>query len=266
MLKTIFFLIIFSLLIITAKAEKSIIVQSTTSLKNSGFYNYILPSIKEDLKINANVVALGSGAAIRNAMLCNGDLLIVHSPEQENNLIMKGYAEKAHYVMHNYFILVGPNSDPANVINTKKTKNVFKKIFYSKSFFISRGDNSGTHEKEKKIWNQAQLNPSMFSGQWYLETGTNMGATINTAVGLSAYTLADMATWITFANKQDFKVYVKQDKNLINQYKALIIKKSKCPLTKEKESDLIVKWLLSNKAKEKIINFKKNNQQLFFIK
>ena len=259
------FLILTYLFAPAIKAENSIIVQSTTSLKNSGFYDYILPLIYKDLGIKVNVVAVGTGAAIRNSMNCDGDLLIVHSPQQEQILIENGFSEKKYYIMHNYYILIGPKNDPAK-IDSLKVKMAFKKIFEKKSFFISRGDNSGTHYKEKMIWKSLNLDTLKFSVNWYLETGSSMGATINTAVGLNAYTFTDKATWLSFKNKLDFIIYSDNEDYLINRYNAHIINKDKCPQSKYKLANRVLIWLLSDQSKKNIINFKNKNQQLFFIK
>ncbi len=253
------------LFISLTKAENSVILQSTTSLKNSGFYDYILPLIYKDLGIKVNVVAVGTGAAIRNSMNCDGDLLIVHSPQQEKTFIENGFSDKKHYIMHNYYIVIGPKNDPAN-INNLSIQSAFKKIFEKKSLFISRGDNSGTHYREKMIWKSLSLNTFKFLENWYLETGTNMGTTINTAVGLNAYTFTDKATWLAFKNKLDFIIHVDNENTLVNEYNALLVNKSKCPYSKHKLSREILLWLLSDKAKKNIMKIKKNNKQLFFIK
>ena len=246
------------------KAENSIILQSTTSLKNSGFYDYILPLIYKDLGIKVNVVAVGTGAAIRNSMNCDGDLLIVHSPQQEQIFMDNGFSKKKYYIMHNYYILIGPINDPAKIGNLN-VKSAFKRLFETKSFFISRGDNSGTDYKEKMIWKSLYLNSSEFSVNWYLETGTSMGATINTAVGLNAYTFTDKATWLSFKNKLDFIIYSDNEDYLINKYNAHIINKDKCPQSNYKLANRVLIWLLSDKSKKNIINLKNKNQQLFFI-
>ncbi len=260
-----FIILIFIYLFISViKAENSIILQSTTSLKNSGFYDYILPLIYKDLGIKVNVVAVGTGAAIRNSMNCDGDLLIVHSPQQEQIFMDKGFSKKKYYIMHNYYVLIGPKNDPANIGNLK-VKSAFKRLFETKSFFISRGDNSGTDYKEKMIWKSLYLNSSEFSVNWYLETGTGMGATINTAVGLNAYTFTDKATWLSFKNKLDFIIYSDNEDYLINKYNAHIINKDKCPQSNYKLANRVLIWLLSDKSKKHIINLKNKNQQLFFL-
>jgi len=258
------FLILVYFFVSVIKAENSIILQSTTSLKNSGFYDYILPLIYRDLGIKVNVVAVGTGAAIRNSMNCDADLLIVHSPQQEQILIENGFSEIKYYIMHNYYILIGPKNDPAK-IGYLNVKRAFKKIFETKNLFISRGDNSGTDYKEKMIWKSLNLNTLKFSVNWYLETGTSMGATINTAVGLNAYTFTDKATWLSFKNKLDFIIYSDNEDYLINRYNAHIINKDKCPQSKYELAKRVLNWLLSDNSKRKIINLKNKNQQLFFI-
>lgn len=263
-MKKFIILIFIYLFISVVKAENSIILQSTTSLKNSGFYDYILPLIYKDLGIKVNVVAVGTGAAIRNSMNCDGDLLIVHSPQQEQIFMDNGFSKKKYYIMHNYYILIGPINDPAKIGNLN-VKSAFKRLFETKSFFISRGDNSGTDYKEKMIWKSLNLNTSEFSVNWYLETGTSMGATINTAVGLNAYTFTDKATWLSFKNKLDFIIYSDNEDYLINKYNAHIINKDKCPQSNYKLANRVLIWLLSDKSKEHIINLKNKNEQLFFI-
>ena len=258
------FLILIYFFVTAIKAENNIILQSTTSLKNSGFYDYILPKIYQDLGIKVNVVAVGTGAAIRNSMNCDGDLLIVHSPQQEQIFLENGFSEKKYFIMHNYYILVGPKDDPAKIGNLK-VKSAFKKIYETKNLFISRGDNSGTDYKEKMIWKSLNLNTAEFSVNWYLETGTSMGATINTAVGLNAYTFSDKATWLSFKNKLDFIIYSDNEDYLINKYNAHIINKDKCPQSNYELANKVLIWLLSNKSKKNIINLKNKNQQLFFI-
>ena len=260
-----FFILIFIYLFISViKAENSIVLQSTSTLKNSGFYDYILPLIYKDIGIKVNVVAVGTGAAIRNSMNCDGDLLIVHSPKQEQIFIENGFSEKKHYIMHNYYVMIGPKSDPAKIRNLS-IKSTFKKIFEKKSLFISRGDNSGTDYKEKMIWKSLNLNTLNFSVNWYLETGTNMGATINTAVGLNAYTFTDKATWLSFKNKLNFIIFSDNEDSLINRYNAHIINKNKCPHSKYELANRVLIWLLSDNSKKNIINFKNKNKQLFFI-
>ena len=165
--------------------------------------------------------------------------------------------------MHNYYLVIGPKSNPAK-INKSRIKNIFKKIFETKSLFISRGDNSGTDYKEKMIWKSLNLNTLKFPVNWYLETGTNMGTTINTAVGLNAYTFTDSATWLTFKNKLDFIIYSDNEDYLINEYNALLINRERCPHSKSELANKVLIWLLSENTKKNIRNFRHKNEQLFF--
>ena len=262
----IIFIIFFYLLSnFTLAGERSIIIQSTTSLKNSGFYDYILPIMFNDIGIKANIVAVGTGAAIRNSMNCDGDILIVHSPKKEKNFVSSGYADINYYLMHNYFIIIGPKTDPANINKFKDPYKAFQKIYDLKKYFISRGDNSGTHDKELQIWEDLNIKPNSYSGKWYLETGSSMGATINVAIGLGGYTLTDKATWIKFSNKKDFIVMVEGNKSLINTYGIMAVKKKKCPYAKEDDSKKFIDWMLSEKGREKIIKYKVDGKKLFYV-
>ena len=250
---------------ITIAKERSIIIQSTTSLKNSGFYDYILPFIFNDTGIKANIVAVGSGAAIRNSMNCDGDILIVHSPQQEKHFVSSGYTEINHYLMHNYYVVIGPKADPAKIKSFKSPLKAFKKIFDTQEYFISRGDNSGTHDKELYIWNKLNISPKAYSGKWYLETGSSMGATINISIGLGGYTLSDKSTWVNFSNKKDFIVMVQGDKSLLNPYGVMAISSRKCPNVNAENSKKFINWLLSEKGRVKISEFIVNGEKLFYV-
>ena len=150
---------------------KDILLQSTTSTKNSGFYAYILPIFKEQTGINVKVVAVGTGQAIKNAENCDADLLIVHAKSDEEAFVANGNGIKRHNLMYNDFVIIGPRDDPANISKSKSTEEALNSIFELGYNFISRGDNSGTHKKEKSLWNISKLNINDYSGKWYNETG-----------------------------------------------------------------------------------------------
>ncbi len=247
-----------------ANASERVIVQSTTSTKNSGLYNFILPLVKKQLGININVVAVGTGAAIKNIRNCDGDVLLVHSKQREIKLLKDGFTIKRHDLMYNDFVLIGPSSDPAAINKVNSIVKGFKIIARKKKLFASRGDDSGTHFKEKLIWKKSGINPKKFSGQWYRETGSGMGGTINIAIGMGGYTLTDRATWIKFGNKLDFKIHIEKDKFLFNQYGVMLINKLKCPKVNKKLGKKFVNWLISEKGQNAINSFKVKGQQLFF--
>ena len=147
-------------------SDKSILVQSTTSTKNSGFYDFILPLFTADSGIKVNVVAVGTGAAIKNARNCDGDVLLVHSPEDEQKFIADGFSTERHNIMHNDFVIVGPVADPASIAGMQDVGLAFAKIATSGAKFASRSDGSGTHTKELSIWKKISLNPVNESGRW----------------------------------------------------------------------------------------------------
>ena len=184
-----------------AVAGESIIVQSTTSTANSGLYDHLLSMFKKETGVQVNVVAVGTGQAIKNARNCDGDLLLVHAKPAEEKFVAEGYGVKRSDVMYNDFIIVGPPADPAKVGGSKDAASALKKIAESGAPFASRGDNSGTHKAEMRLWKMARTDPKPGSGKWYRETGSGMGATLNIARGMNAYTLTDRATWVAFANE-----------------------------------------------------------------
>ena len=256
----VFFVLLPSL---TVASNKSILLQSTTSTKNSGFYDYILPFFEKDTGVKVYVVAVGTGAAIKNAMNCDGDVLFVHSPEQEARFIAEGYSKKRFNVMFNDFVLIGPNNDPAKLFDLNNVILAFKKISRSNARFVSRSDNSGTYHKEKEIWKRAKINPEHSSGKWYFEIGSGMGTTLNTAIGMNAYTLSDRASWLTFASKGNHKIIFEGDSFLHNPYSIMLVSKEKCPDVREEQGQIFINWLISKKGQSLISEFNINGKILF---
>lgn len=247
-----------------ALADKSIIVQSTTSTQNSGLYGYLLPEFKKKSGITVNVVAVGTGQAIKNAKNCDGDVLLVHAKSAEEKFVAEGYGVKRFDLMYNDFVIVGPPNDPAGIAGTSDVKAALKAIAAKGATFASRGDDSGTHKKEKKLWKAAGVDPSKGSGKWYRETGSGMGATLNAGVGMGAYVMTDRATWIAFKNKGDYKIAVQGDKELFNQYGVMLVNKQKCPSVKSDLGKQFMDWLLSAEGQNAIRSYKRDGQQLFF--
>ena len=246
-----------------ARAD-AIIVQSTTSTANSGLYDYLLPLVKEDTGVTVNVVAVGTGQAIRNAKNCDGDVLLVHARAAEQKFVDEGYGLPRHDLMYNDFVFVGPPTDPAAIRGGTSALDALAAIAASQSKFASRGDNSGTHKKEMALWKQAGINPESGSGVWYLETGSGMGATLNAAVGSGAYTMTDRATWISFKNRQDYRVLVEGDDRLFNQYGIIMVNPRKCEGVKQDAAQKFIDWVLSKKGQAAIAAYQLDGQQLFF--
>ena len=244
--------------------DKFIIVQSTTSTQNSGLFEHILPMFTEKTGIDVRVVAVGTGQALKNAENGDGDVVLVHSKPDEEKFVADGWGVKRKDVMYNDYVIVGPAADPANVAGLKDAVEALKKIAEAEVPFASRGDESGTHKTELRLWQDAGIDPHPASGQWYLETGSGMGATLNTAVGKHAYALTDRGTWLSFANKSDFKVLVEGDPKLFNQYGVIPVNPAKHKKVKAAEGQAFIDWLTGKEGQTAIASFKIGGEQLFF--
>jgi tungstate transport system substrate-binding protein len=244
--------------------DKFIIVQSTTSTQNSGLFENILPLFTKKTGIEVRVVAVGTGQALKNAQNGDGDVVLVHSKPDEEKFVAEGWGVKRYEVMYNDFIIVGPSADPAKIAGLKDAAEGLKRIAEKKAAFASRADDSGTNKAELKLWKDAGVEPKASSGSWYLETGSGMGATLNTAVGKQAYALTDRGTWLVFANKDDFRVLVEGDDKLFNQYGVILVNPAKHPNVKAKEGQAFIDWLTSSEGQAAIANYKIDGQQLFF--
>jgi len=257
-------LVFFSVISEGGAVETSINLQSTTSTKNSGFYDYILPLFKENTGIKVNVVAVGTGQAIKNAQNCDSDVLLVHAKADEEKFVSQGYGVKRFNLMYNDFIIVGPASDPAKISGVKDISVALNKISKSRSLFTSRGDNSGTHKREQLLWKLAGIHTANASGSWYREIGSGMGTTLNTSIGMGSYTLTDRATWVSFRNKYDFEIHVEGKNALFNQYGVILVNPERCPAVNARAGQKFIDWLRSVKGQSAIRNFRKYDQQLFF--
>lgn len=254
-----------SILATAASAEDpSILVQSTTSTQNSGFYDYILPIYKSETGVTVNVVAVGTGQAIKNAQNCDADVLLVHARAAEEKFVDGGYGVVRSNLMYNDFVIVGPTADPAGIDGGKDAVAAFKTIADKKTLFASRGDDSGTNKAELRLWDKAGVDTKAASGDWYRATGSGMGATLNASVGMGAYTISDRATWISFGNKGDYKITVEGDPVLFNQYGIILVNPEKCPSVKADLGQQFIDWLTSPHGQQLIDDFKLDGKQLFF--
>ena len=244
--------------------DSSFILQSTTSTANSGLYDYLLPLFRKKTGITVHVVAVGTGQAIKNAKNGDGDVLLVHARPSEEKFVAAGYGVSRADVMYNDFILVGPAGDPAGVAGGKDIAAALAKIKDSKAAFASRGDDSGTHKKEVSLWQAAGIDPSGDSGTWYRETGSGMGATLNTAVGMNAYAMTDRATWIAFGNKADYVIAIEGDARMFNQYGIILVNPEKCGNVKAELGQTFIDWILSDEGQSAIAAYKRDGKQLFF--
>lgn len=245
-------------------AAESIIVASTTSTENSGLFEYLLPEFEADTGIKVRVVAVGTGQAIRLAKNGDADVLFVHHRPSEDAFVADGYGVKRYAVMHNDFVIVGPASDPAGIRGSQDAVDAMNQIASSKSIFASRGDDSGTHKKERRLWQDAGLDPAASAADWYRETGSGMGATLNTASGMNAYALTDRATWIRFGNKGELMIMAEGDPILFNPYGVILVNAERHPHVKAEAGQIFIDWLVAPKGQRLIGDYRIDGQPAFF--
>ena len=247
-----------------AAGERFILLQSTTSTQNSGLFDAILPGFTAKTGIEVRVVAVGTGQALKNARNGDGDVLLVHAKAAEEAFVSEGYGVARLDVMYNDFVIVGPPADPAGIAGKTDATTALKAISEAKAPFASRGDDSGTHKKELALWQAAGVDPAAASGTWYRETGSGMGATLNTAVGMGAYAMTDRGTWIAFQNKGDFAVQVEGDERLFNQYGVILVNPEKHPRVKAEDGQAFIDWLTGKEGQAAIAAYERGGEQLFF--
>ncbi len=245
-------------------AEPFITLASTTSTENSGLFAHLLPLFTAATGIEVRVVAVGTGQALRLARNGDADVLLVHHRPSEEDFVAAGFGVARHEVMANDFVLLGPAADPAGIGGLADAAAALARIATSEAPFASRGDDSGTHKKEMGLWRAAGRAPAAAGGGWYRETGSGMGATLNTAAAMGAYALADRATWISFANKGDLTILVEGDPRLVNPYGVILVNPARHPHVKAAEGQAFIDWLRSAEGQAAIAAFEVAGQQLFF--
>lgn len=245
-------------------ADEFIVVQSTTSTQNSGLFDHLLPMFQDKTGIEVRVVAVGTGQAIKNAANGDGDVLFVHSRPSEEKFVAEGHGVERFDVMYNDFVIVGPADDPAGVAGSKDVTAALTTIAEAGAPFASRGDDSGTHKAELRLWKAAGIDAPAASGSWYRETGSGMGATLNAGTAMGAYIMTDRATWIAFGNKGDYQIAVEGDTRMFNQYGIILVNPAKHPGVKAEAGQTFVDWVVSEDGQAAIAGYKVDGQQLFF--
>ncbi len=234
----------------------------TTSFQNSGLADVLLPRIKADTGINVQLIVVGTGQALRLGAAGDVDAVLVHARAAEEKFLAGGHGMHRREIMYNDFVLIGPADDPAGIAGAASAAEALQRIAGAQAPFVSRGDDSGTHKKEKSLWKAAGLGDAP-EGSWYRPAGAGMGATLNVASGMNAYVMADRASWLNFGNKGDLKLLYAGDPALFNQYAYIPVNPEKHPNVR---SDLALKledWLVSETA-EKLINaYRIQGEQLF---
>jgi len=210
-----------------AGPQKNVILTTTTSTQDSGLLDVLIPVFEKQTGYFVKTIAVGSGQAMAMGQKGEADVLLVHSPDAEKKFMTEGSGVNRLIVMHNDFIVVGAPADPAAIKGAKSTPDAFKKIAAAGSLFLSRGDNSGTHAKEKGIWKAAGINPE--GQKWYQETGLGMGQTLNVAAEKKGYTLADRGTWLSLQQKLGLPILKEGDPILLNVYHVIQVNPAKWP-------------------------------------
>jgi tungstate transport system substrate-binding protein len=244
--------------------DKSIVVASTTSTQDSGLFEYLLPIFTKKTGITVKVVAQGTGQALDTGRRGDADVVFVHAKAQEEKFLAEGQGVKRFPVMYNDFVLIGPKSDPARIKGMKDVAKAFQTIKDRQAAFISRGDRSGTHSAELKLWKDAGIDIEKDKGAWYKAIGQGMGAALNTAGAGSGYVLSDRGTWIHFKNKGDLQILVEGDKRMFNQYGVMLVNPAKHPNVKKDLGQQFIDWLVSPEGQKAIANYKINGEQLFY--
>ena len=271
-----------------AGADKTLKMSTTTSTQASGLLDVLLPELKKDTGIQVKVIAKGTGAAIRDGVDGNVDVIFVHAKAREEQFIRQGYGTKRYAVMHNDFVILGPADDPAGVKGMTDAAAALKKIAAAGRPFVSRGDDSGTHTKEQQLWEATGLTLETTSmkivkkgkqkqvsfihpdglGQWYLSIGQGMGKTITFADEKQGYTLADRGTYIKYKFGRDvpidLQVLVEGDPNLANPYGVIPINPGKHPQVKSELATQFAEWLVSARGQSVIRGYRLLGKQLFY--
>lgn len=244
-----------------AAAQDFITVASTTSTENSGLFGHILPIFQAETGIEVRVVSQGTGQALETGRRGDADVVFVHARAQEEAFVAEGYGVERFDVMYNDFVIVGPGDDPARLREAPDAAAAMAAIAGAGASFASRGDDSGTHVAEKALWSAAGIEPA---GEWYLSTGSGMGATLNTASQVPAYALTDRGTWLSFDNRGPLEIVHEGDPALFNPYGIILVNPEKHPHIKAEQGQAFIDWIISDAGQQAIAGFTIGGEQLFF--
>jgi len=247
-----------------AADQKTIILATTTSTQDSGLLDVLLPMFEKKTGYAVKTIAVGSGQAMAMGERGEADVLLVHSPDAEKKFMEKDFGSSRMIVMHNDFVIVGPAADPAKIKGVKSAPEAFKNIAETQSLFMSRGDNSGTHAKEKAIWKASGV--TCAGQKWYQETGLGMGQTLGVAAEKKSYTLADRGTYLSLKNKLGLEILCEGDKSLLNVYHVIVVNPAKWPKVNASGAKAFADFVVSKQAQTVIKEFgvERFGQPLFF--
>jgi tungstate transport system substrate-binding protein len=243
--------------------ERFIVMASTTSTEQSGLFGYLLPLFRQASGIEVRVVAVGTGQALDMARRGDADVVFVHDTVAEEKFVAEGYSRKRAAVMYNDFVLIGPASDPAQARGDDIAA-ALKKLAARGAPFVSRGDRSGTHAAELRLWTQAGIDLAGAKPAAYRECGCGMGPALNMASSMNAYLLADRGTWLAFKNRGDLTVLVQGDKQLFNQYGVMVVDPARFPKAKHADAQAFADWVTSAAGQAAVAGYRIGGEQLFF--
>lgn len=253
---------IFWCLFATQGAAETMRMAVTTSFENSGLADVLLPAIEKDTGITLQLLVVGTGQALRLGAAGDVDAVLVHARAAEEAFVAAGHATHRREIMVNDFVLIGPAEDPAGLTQVAGVGAAMGALAQAQAPFVSRGDDSGTHRAEGRLWAAAGLDPAGF-GRWYRSVGAGMGAALNTASGMQAYILSDRATWLSFGNKGGLQILFEGDPALENQYSFLPVSPDVSPAVRHDLALTVETWLLGPRAAALIDGFQVGGQRLF---
>ncbi|RMD95132.1 MAG: sulfate ABC transporter substrate-binding protein [Alphaproteobacteria bacterium] len=243
--------------------EKVVRLAVTTSFHNSGLADVLLPEIRRDLGLEVQLLVVGTGQALRLGRAGDVDAVLVHSRAAEEEFVAQGWGTHRREIMYNDFVLIGPEEDPAGIAGAASAAEALRRIAAAEAPFVSRGDDSGTHRRERALWKAAGVDPTAASGGWYREAGAGMGATLNIAAGMGAYVLSDRATWLNFGHKDGLKILFEGDPALFNQYAFIPVNPDRHPHVKADLVAALEAWLTSEKGQALIGAYEIGGEKLF---
>jgi tungstate transport system substrate-binding protein len=244
----------------TSAPAETLRLAVTTSFQNSGLSEVLLPEIKSDTGITVQLIVVGTGQALRLGEAGDVDAVLVHARAAEDAFVAAGFGTQRREIMYNDFVLVGPSSDPAAIVDAQSVGEAMTAISRANAPFVSRGDDSGTHQKEITLWDAASI---ARNGDWYRPVGAGMGAALNTAAAMNAYILTDRASWLNFGNKRDLALLFAGDPALFNQYAYIPVNPARHDHVKHAAAMTVEDWLTSDQAKMLINGYRIDGEAVF---
>ena len=247
----------------TPAQARFIVMASTTSTEQSGLFAHLLPACKAATGLDVRVVAVGTGQALDMARRGDADVVLVHDTAAEEMFVAEGYSAQRRQVMFNDFVLIGPSADPAKARGSAIAP-AFKAVAAAGAAFVSRGDKSGTHAAEQRLWKAAGIDITSSKPAGLRDCGCGMGAALNMAASMNAYTLSDRGSWLAFKNRAALAIVVEGDKSLANQYGVMVVNAAKHPHVKQDLARAFADWVVAPAGQAVIAAYKINGEQLFF--